>query len=117
MTLCEQLLDVYEDHNGLLSEDSRAQDRVEWLTPKLEKLLNFKAKFEDLFACTTPPPPQQDLEMPKQGDLEDCVSENDSGASKASKLRNVSVVSAKIKESQKLAELKDRATSLNRNGP
>ena len=111
MTLYEQFLEVYEDYNALLSEDLRFQDREEWLAPKLEQLLHFKAEFEDLFASTTPLS-QQDLETSQQRDLDDCISQNGSEASKASKLSNISIVSAKIKEGQRLAELKARATSL-----
>ena len=70
LTLFEQLLEVYEDHNALLSEDLRLQGRIEWLAPKLEKLFDFKAEIEGIFASATHPQPQQDPEMQKEWDLQ-----------------------------------------------
>lgn len=134
MTLFEQLFEVYEDYSALLPEESREKDRKEWLEPKRQELLQIKSEFEDFFATITTPQSQLDKEMPQQGEPEGLFAtnsvpqsqvvqeisqqgdpegwESQSQASKLSKASNHSVMAAKIKESQKLAELKARAESL-----
>ena len=88
LTLYEQLLEVYEDYNALLPDESRIADREEWMEPKERELLQFKSEFESFFTASTGPTFQQ--EMPQENDEQSIKSGSD--ASRSSKS---SIISAK----------------------